>query len=264
MTTLSQVGFSYQMQSHARRNPPSNPPHQHDQHINISSPERIGMGISGGALALWALSRRTPGSMLMGLLGGGLLYMASTGHCPVYESLAIDTRRSSPPTPHDYFHDGIHVEVTQTIAKSADELYRFWRDFSQLPRFMHHLKSVKVLDDRRSFWEARGPAGSTVDWYAEIINDEPGKLIAWRSLAESDVDSAGSVRFVPASGDRGTEVHVVMDYIPPAGRIGQGIAKMFGEDPKQQITQDLRRFKRLMETGEVATTQGQSQGACVG
>ena len=117
---------------------------------------------------------------------------------------------------------------------------------------MSHLKEVRVLDEKRSHWVACGPAGYTVEWDAEIINDEPNALIAWRSLEGSDVDHAGSVRFVPApggAGDRGTEVKVVMDYIPPAGRLGALIAKLFGEEPQQQIQEDLRKFKRIMETG---------------
>lgn len=246
----------------SQRNPTQNSPHEHERHINVSSPERVGMGVVGGGLAVWALLRRTPSALLMGALGGGLLYWATTGECPVYDSLKIDTHRSSPPKPHDYFEDGIHVEVSYTINKTADELYQFWRDFSRLPRFMKHLESVEVKDERKSHWVAKGPAGYKVEWDAEIINDEPGKLIAWRSLAGADVDNSGSVRFVPALGDRGTQVNVVLDYIPPAGRLGKIIAKMFGEEPKQQIKEDLRRFKRLMEVGEIVTVEGQSMGTC--
>jgi uncharacterized membrane protein len=109
---------------------------------------------------------------------------------------------------------------------------------------------------------ARAPAGMSVEWDATIINDEPDALIAWRSLERADVDHAGSVRFVPGPQGRGTEVRVILDYIPPAGQIGKAVAKLFGEAPDQQIREDLRRFKRLMETGEIATVEGQPQGKC--
>jgi uncharacterized membrane protein len=128
---------------------------------------------------------------------------------------------------------------------------------------MKHVESVSVLDEKRSHWVVRGPAGSTVEWDAEIINDEPNALIAWRSLDNAEVDNAGSVRFVPGPEGRGTEVRVVLDYIPPAGRVGKWVARLFGEEPSQQIHEDLRRFKRLMETGEIPTIEGQPTGNCV-
>ena len=127
---------------------------------------------------------------------------------------------------------------------------------------MRHVKSVQVLDEIRSHWTAIGPAGMSVEWDAQIINDEPNRLIAWRSLGAAQVDNAGSVRFIRQFGDRGTEVKVVLDYIPPAGRVGSWIASMFGQEPKQQLAEDLWRFKCLMETGSVPTTEGQPHGAC--
>src|SRR5438045_2754694 len=114
---------------------------------------------------------------------------------------------------------------------------------------MRHLESVQMLDDKKSRWTAKGPAGSTVAWDAEIINEEPDRLIAWRSLAGAEVDNAGSVRFIPLPGDQGTEVKVAIDYIPPAGRIGKAAASLFGRSPEQEIADDLRRFKWVMEAG---------------
>src|SRR5207249_522508 len=146
------------------------------------------------------------------------------------------------------------------------ELYEYWRKLENLPSIMSHLKEVRAIDEKRSHWIAKAPslAGGSVEWDAEIINDEPNALIAWRSLPGADVDNAGSVRFVPAPGDRGTEVKVVIDYIPPAGKVGSWVAKLFGEEPQQQIMEDLRKFKRVMETGEFATTKGQPRGSCDG
>lgn len=148
--------------------------------------------------------------------------------------------------------DGAMVaEKTITINRSPEELYKFWRNFENLPRFMSHLESVQVTGDKRSHWKAKAPLGTTVEWDAEITEDRPNELIAWRSLEGADVDNSGSVRFDRAPGGRGTEVRVEIEYTPPAGALGAGIAKLFGEAPEQQIKGDLYRFKQVMETGEV-------------
>ncbi|MBA3556546.1 MAG: SRPBCC family protein [Gemmatimonadales bacterium] len=146
---------------------------------------------------------------------------------------------------------GIQVDKTITVARPPEEVYRFWRDFSNLPRFMAHLESVQVLDDRRSRWKANAPAGTTVEWDAEIVEDREGESIAWRSLQHADVHNWGSVRFSPAPGDRGTEVRVQLRYEPPGGTLGAIVAKLFGEEPGQQVAGDLRRFKQVLELGEV-------------
>ncbi|HXE56657.1 MAG TPA: SRPBCC family protein, partial [Gemmatimonadales bacterium] len=140
---------------------------------------------------------------------------------------------------------------TITIGRPAEEVYRFWRDLENLPRFMSHLDSVRVLDQRRSHWVARAPAGRTVEWDAEIVEDRAGELIAWRSLEGADVPNSGSVRFTPAPGGRGTEVRVQLQYQPPGGAVGAAVAKLFGEEPGQQVASDLRRLKQVIETGEV-------------
>ena len=144
-------------------------------------------------------------------------------------------------------------EVTKaiTVNRSPDEVYRFWRNFENLPQFMSHLESVQVVDDRRSHWKAKAPAGRSVEWDAQITQDIPGELIAWESLEDADVANAGSVRFAGAPGGRGTELTVEMHYDPPAGPLGAIVAKLFGEEPGQQVDGDLRRFKQVMETGEV-------------
>jgi uncharacterized membrane protein len=155
---------------------------------------------------------------------------------------------------------GVHVEVAATINRPPEELYAFWRNFENLPRFMPHLVSVRTVDDRRSHWVAKAPGGTTVEWDAEIITEIPNQVIAWRTLRGADVISAGSVHFRSAGPDRGTLVYVHMQYSPPAGRIGAAVAWMLGHEPNQVIHDDLRRFKQLLETGEVATTQGQPRG----
>jgi uncharacterized membrane protein len=154
----------------------------------------------------------------------------------------------------------IRVAQSVWINRSPEELYRFWRDFQNLPRFMKHFESVRETSDRRSHWVAKAPAGTRVEWDAEITEDRPNELIAWRSLEGSDVDSVGSVRFERAPGGRGTIVKVTMRYSPPAGRIGATVAKLLGEGPEWQIKDGLRRFKQLMEAGEIITTEGQPAG----
>jgi uncharacterized membrane protein len=138
-----------------------------------------------------------------------------------------------------------------TVRRPVEEVYSFWHNFENLPRFMYHLETVQQTGDRRSHWVAKGPAGTTVEWDAEITEDRPNELIAWRSLEGSDVDNQGVVRFEPAPGDRGTIVRVEIEYNPPGGIIGASIAKLFGREPGQQVQDDLRRFKQLIEAGEV-------------
>ncbi|WP_293134411.1 SRPBCC family protein [Microcoleus sp. bin38.metabat.b11b12b14.051] len=216
------------------------------QNQNTGDSERWASLIGGGALVLLGLSQRSLRGALLAVAGGGL---AARG-LGVVEGLqsAADANQS------------IKVEKTVTIDKPADELYRYWRDFANLPRFMKHLKHVTVIDDKRSHWIASAPMGNSVEWDAEIVGEEENRLIVWASVEGADVDNSGFVRFQPAPAGRGTEVKVVIEYNPPGGAIGAGAAKLFGEAPEQQIADDLRRFKQFMEAGEIATTEGQSSG----
>jgi uncharacterized membrane protein len=154
----------------------------------------------------------------------------------------------------------MHFTRTITINRSREELFQFWRNLENLPQIMSHLKSVHVLDTKRSHWIAKGPAGKDVEWDAEIVNEHPNEMIAWQSCAGADVYNAGSVRFSSATGGRGTVVKVEVKYEPPAGVIGATVAKMLAQSPEKQIAVDLMRFKQLMETGEVARTEGQPTG----
>lgn len=148
------------------------------------------------------------------------------------------------------------VRKSLIINRSPEELYQFWRDFENLPSFMKHLESVKVTGEGRSHWVAKAPAGTSVEWDAEITEDRPNELIAWRSLEGSDVENSGSVQFEPAPGNRGTIVRVEIEYNPPGGVIGAAVAKLFGEEPGQQAQEDLRCLKQVMETGEVVISDG--------
>jgi uncharacterized membrane protein len=155
---------------------------------------------------------------------------------------------------------GFHVSRSITINRSPQELYTFWRDFSRLPQFMYHLQEVRVIDDRRSHWKTSAPAGMQVEWDAQIIEDRPNELIAWRAINNAEVPNSGMVRFEPLPNHRGTVVHVEIDYDPPGGQLGRLVAKLFGEEPRQQIKGDLQRFKQVIETGEVMRSDGSPQG----
>lgn len=150
----------------------------------------------------------------------------------------------------------VRIERVTTVNKPVHEVYEFWRQFEHFPRFMRHLESVEKLDERRSRWRATAPAGQTVEWEAELIEDRPDEWIAWRSVPGSQIENSGSVRFAPAPGARGTELRVQLQYSPPAGALGRSIAWLFGQEPDQQIHYDLHRFKQLMETGEIPLSDG--------
>jgi len=154
----------------------------------------------------------------------------------------------------------VHIVKSITVNRPAEECYRSWRDFEGLPRFMRHLESVRITGDNRMRWKAKGPVGLSVEWDAELTADEPGQYLAWRSIQGSEVDNSGTVHFERAPGGRGTIMRVDMRYSPPGGRAGALVAKLFGEEPAQQIDEDLRRFKWLLETGEIPTTVGQPSG----
>ncbi|MDQ3441018.1 MAG: DUF2892 domain-containing protein [Planctomycetota bacterium] len=230
------------------------------EQINVGDTERQ-VSVAGGAiLALFGLHRGGLAGLATAALGGALIHRGATGHCYVSQALDVDTA-SDPQHKH-----GIHIEQAFLINRPAEELYSFWRDFTNLPQIMTHLERVDAIDERRSHWVARLPnfGGKQWEWDAEITEEQPNRMIAWRSLEGADVHNSGAIRFGPAPGDRGTKVHVFMDYIPPAGFLGNWIAKVFGENPWRVLREDLRNFKRLMETGEIPTVIGQSRGTCTG
>jgi uncharacterized membrane protein len=158
---------------------------------------------------------------------------------------------SSQQSPRGDGQRGIHIKRSITVMRPREEVYSFWHDFQNLPTFMKHLESVTSSGNGRTHWKAKAPAGSSVEWDAEVTADQPNELIAWHSLANSDVNNSGMVRFTNAPGGRGTEVHVDLRYDPPGGPLGAMFAKLFGEEPGGQIADDLRRFKQVMEIGEV-------------
>ncbi|MBG1265955.1 SRPBCC family protein [Nostoc sp. WHI] len=214
-----------------------------------SEVERWASLIGGGAMVLMGLKQGSLRGALTALAGGGLIYQSATKQSTIQQAQeAIGINQP------------IKVEKTVTINKSADELYRFWHNFENLPTFMKHLKSVRVSNEKRSHWIANAPLGNSVEWDADILEDRENEFISWASVEGADIDNSGFVRFQKAPGDRGTEVKVVLEYNPPGGALGSIVAKLFGEEPEQQIGDELHRFKMLMETGEIATTEGQPSG----
>ncbi|AVH69475.1 SRPBCC family protein [Nostoc sp. 'Lobaria pulmonaria (5183) cyanobiont'] len=214
-----------------------------------SEVERWASLIGGGAMVLMGLKQGSLRGALTALAGGGLIYQGATKQSTIQQ--AQDAIGINQP---------IKIEKTVTINKSAEELYRFWHNFENLPTFMKHLKSVRVYNEKRSHWIANAPLDNSVEWDAEILEDRENEFISWASVEGADVDNSGFVRFKKALGDRGTEVKIVLEYNPPGGALGATVAKLFGEEPKQQIGDELHRFKMLMEAGEIATTEGQSSG----
>jgi len=235
----------------------------HSQHaVNVAKPERWASAIAGGALAVLGLQRRSAGGILLATLGADLIRRGVTGHCYWYQTLGARTapKGQGAATTSVPYQQGLRVDRAITVAKPRPEVYQFWCNFENLGRFMRHVESVRVYDDNHSHWVVKGPAGKTLQWDAEIINEAENERIGWRSLPGADVDNAGSVQFRDAPDGRGTEVKVELQYNPPGGTVGALMAKLWGEEPSQQIENDLRRFKQLMETGEIPTIEGQPTG----
>jgi uncharacterized membrane protein len=224
---------------------------------NVGDKERIVSSLAGAGLAAYGLSHLRPGSLLLAGVGGALIYRGVSGRCMAYRALGIDTAHGSPATVVPAQH-GAKVEQSIVIERSPAELYSFWREFDNLPRVMHHLKSVEVIDRLRSRWVADGPLGKEVEWEAEVFNDVENELIAWRSLPGGDIATAGSVRFTSLPGERGTTVTVSLKYDPPAGKVGAYVASLTGADPGKTIADDLAQFKRLMESSSTREPQQQS------
>ncbi|WP_051963350.1 SRPBCC family protein [Deinococcus misasensis] len=217
---------------------------------NASPAERIVFGSLGAGLILLSLKRTGRMKALLGMGGALMVSSAAMGKSPYNGLLKIRRTESN----------DIKVDKAVTIGVSVEEIYGFWRKLENLPRFMSHLETVEEKDEKLSHWVAKAPAGTHVSWDAEILEDVPNERIAWRSVEGSIVPNEGYVEFKAAPQGRGTEVKVSLIYHPPAGTLGAGVARLFGEEPSQQIEHDLRRLKRLLEVGLEPTTDGQSSG----
>src|SRR5262249_48431020 len=194
---------------------------QMNAQVNVADAERWASALGGAALTAWGLKQlrdqRSPAAAMVAAAGASLIVRGATGHCAIYSAARVSTADTDTRAVLAGSR-GTNVEQSMTINRSPAELYGYWRQLDQLPQFMRHLVSVRQLDDLRSHWVAKGPGGRRFEWDAEIINEIPNELIAWRTLESANVVSTGSVRFKSTSGGRGTEVHVHLQYSPPAGK----------------------------------------------
>lgn len=212
------------------------------ERINVSRPERLVSIILGAGMVAYGVSRRSWTGVGLALAGLGLIIRGKSGHCHVYSALDVNTAFESGEA------NGVHVEEAITIDRSAEELYGFWRNFENHALITDHLESVRVTGATTTHWVAKGPADSAIEWEAETINDVPNELIAWQTLPGSEIEHAGSVRFRTSADKIGTEVIVTMQYYPPAGPVGAGLASLIHWNPAEQTVEMLKRFKLLMET----------------
>ena len=220
----------------------------------------------------WVWARVAGDTMDLALLGSALRSksehqgrtLAATG--AVIGAFAADLADSlrlgrAPDSQED---EPVHVTAVITVRRDRQEVYALGHDIERFPSFMAHLEDVRITGDRRSHWTLNGPLGTSLSWDVEITEDVPGERISWRSVEGSKVEGSGSVRFVPAPGDQGTEVHLELRYDMPGGVIAAMVAKLFGEEPAMQVKDDLRRFKQIAETGEVIRSDGSPEGPLIG
>lgn len=214
---------------------------------NVGDLERRLSGLLGAALLVSGLFRRSWGGAIIALMGAALLQRGVTGHCMVYQALNANTNELGRRKVRTA--SAVKLQKTIRIERPPAELYRFWRNFENVPQIMTQIESVEVINDRLSHWVAKSIplGGPKMEWDAEVINEIDNELIGWRSLRGADVESAGSVRFERASDGRATDLTVTLQYAPPGGRLSTWAAKLFGEDPEQKIEEDLKRFKETME-----------------
>jgi uncharacterized membrane protein len=237
-------------------------PASRESGLDAGPAERLISGIAGAALIAYGLGRRRFRGWLVPL-GGGLIACAVTGRSPLARSLRRRRARSAEPT--EAISEGLRrtdeskIEQSVVINRPRDELFRFWRNLENLPRFMDHLQSVTLLDDRHSHWVVKGPGGLRLEWDAEITHEVENELIAWRSLPGSDLEHRGAVHFSPVH-NGGTEVRVILRYQSRGGAAANAITQILGDRPAEQIVDDLRRFKQVMEAGEPVPAAGFSAG----
>jgi uncharacterized membrane protein len=240
-------------------------------HKNVGDAERLISAATGAALAVYGLDRGDVTGGLLAVVGAELVRRGATGHCLVYDALNVST--ASDATHHGFHRDvpaspaatvrasrAVKIEHSITVMRSPAELYAFWHDPANVARVVEFIESVEPVNDTTARWRARGPGGITIEWDAQIINDIPNELLAWKSVGDSDIPNAGSIHFRPAPDAKGTEVRLVLEYEPAAGHLGAWIAKLLKENPNERVRTSLRRFKQLAETGEVLLNQDPTSG----
>ena len=216
---------------------------------NVGAAERAVSLIAGGLLGAAGILLKSRARILLGLMGGALVHRGASGHCELYRLVGMNTAR---PHARRGVADGkgIKIEAATHVEKPAEEVFRCWRRLENLPRFMQHVVAVEESAEGISHWKVRGPLNRELHWDAEIIEEQPGKMLAWQTLPGAPVASAGSVWFEPEG--EGTRVKVSMQYQPPAGEAGAAVAAILGASPKKQVAADLTRFKEMVEAESAA------------
>jgi uncharacterized membrane protein len=236
----------------------------HHKHArNLTDAERALSVIGGSILTIAGLKRWSASGFALALIGGEFLRRGLSGHSYVLETLGMRTapKGQGAETTSVPYELGVRVDRSITINRPRADVFRFWRDLTNLSKFMSHVKSISIADDNRSHWVVTAPGNHrTVEWDAVIHNEIEDELIAWRTLPDAEVDHAGSVLFRDAPGQRGTEIRIELQYNPPGGMVGAVVAKLWGEEPTQQIEADLVRLKQILEAGEIPTVEGQPAG----
>jgi uncharacterized membrane protein len=223
--------------------------------VNVGHKERNASMMSGAALAFSGLKsitrkRYLPGLAMM-VAGGMFFYRGKTGHCDLFEAVGVDTAGTE--------EKGVQVEKFMTINRTPQQVYDFWRNLENLPRFMRHLESVQVTGERSSHWKAAGPAGITLEWDAEMVDDYPGQLIRWHSVGDAGIPNEGMVEFRDAPGERGSEVKVILRYFPPGGAAGKAATKVAHAINARGIEEDLKRLKRGLHQDRDGPKEGKQR-----
>ena len=229
--------------------------HQHrpaSGEVNVGADERLVTGLAGGAMALFGLTRGTLKGFGLALIGGGLAYRAFTGHCPMYHQFGLNRSQAGANRAGVKAQAGDRVVRSILINRDPEELFRFWRKLENIPNVMDHVLTVEVIDEKRSHWKAKGPLNTTLSWDAEIINERPNELIAWESINDAEVATAGSVHFEPAPAG-GTMLTVSLKYYTPGGKATTTIARFLHQGLEARLEEDLRQFKQMIESGERST-----------
>jgi uncharacterized membrane protein len=211
---------------------------------NVGAPERWLSILGGGAALAGGIRRRGFIGALLNLFGSYLLFRGFSGHCLLYRRLHIDTTRAN--DSGLWGQNLIHVQTRVNVQQPREVVYRHWRDLENLPAFMRHIRSIRV-DGNRSHWVARAPLGLRLRWDSQITQDSPNERLTWRSVADSQVDSRGEVRFRPIV-NGGTEVDVDMYYRPPGGTMARALARVLGGISERMVQQDIERFRDFVES----------------
>jgi len=221
--------------------------------VNVGSIERWLSGIGGFLLTAYGFSRASLKGMILALGGGYLLYRGIGGHCPAYAAANVNTATTSA-------QGEVKLKTAVTVNKPVFEVYQYWRNLENLPSIMKHLTAVTIKDDKHSHWCVKAGPGMMLEWDAEIIAEQENRLLAWRSLPGASVKNMGLIQFLEAPGNRGTEVQVNISYDVPAGALGDIFAPLLNKIASQQVKDDLRHFKQMMEAGETVSVEGQPSG----